>query len=78
MTTFVFTYDLRKEETSADYKPLIDEIQRLGGHRYQSRRGFCASTTQPRKPTITSRSSWTQTIRYGSANSRPSIGSAMP
>jgi hypothetical protein len=35
MTTLVFTYDLRKEETSADYKDLIDEIERLGGHRHQ-------------------------------------------
>jgi len=36
MTTFVLTYDLIKEETSADYKPLIDELTRLGAHRYQA------------------------------------------
>lgn len=35
MTIYVVTYDLRKEETSEDYKTLIDEIERLGGHRYQ-------------------------------------------
>jgi CRISPR-associated endonuclease Cas2 len=35
MTTYVLTYDLNKDETSADYKRLIDELKRLGGHRYQ-------------------------------------------
>jgi hypothetical protein len=36
MTTFVITYDLNKEESSADYKPLIDELRRLSAHRYQA------------------------------------------
>ena len=36
MTVFDLTYDLNKEETSADYKPLIDELKRLGAHRYQA------------------------------------------
>ncbi|TIN80717.1 CRISPR-associated protein Cas2 [Mesorhizobium sp.] len=35
MTTYVLTYDLNKEETSDDYKPLIDELKRLKAHRYQ-------------------------------------------
>lgn len=35
MTTYVLTYDLNKDETSSDYKRLIDELKRLGGHRYQ-------------------------------------------
>jgi hypothetical protein len=35
MTTYVLTYDFRMEETSEDYKPLLDEIKRLGGHRFQ-------------------------------------------
>lgn len=33
---FTLTYDLNKEKTSADYKPLIDELQRLGAHRFQA------------------------------------------
>jgi hypothetical protein len=32
---FILTYDLVKEETSADYKPLIDDLKERGGHRYQ-------------------------------------------
>ncbi|MDP1963767.1 MAG: CRISPR-associated protein Cas2 [Reyranella sp.] len=36
MTTYVITYDLNKEEDSADYKPLIDELKKLGAHRYQA------------------------------------------
>ncbi len=35
MTIFTLTYDLNKEETSADYKPLIDELKRLKAHKYQ-------------------------------------------
>lgn len=35
MTTYVLTYDLNKEDSSDDYKPLIDELKRLGAHKYQ-------------------------------------------
>ncbi len=35
MTTFLLTYDLNDEDTSAAYKPLIDELKRLGAHKYQ-------------------------------------------
>ncbi|PBB93233.1 CRISPR-associated protein Cas2 [Mesorhizobium sp. WSM3864] len=35
MTTFVLTYDLNKDETSEDYKELIDELKRLKAHKYQ-------------------------------------------
>jgi CRISPR/Cas system-associated endoribonuclease Cas2 len=33
---FALTYDLNKEESSAAYKPLIDELRRRGAHRYQA------------------------------------------
>jgi CRISPR-associated endonuclease Cas2 len=36
MTVYVVTYDLNKEESSADYKPLLDELRRLGCHRFQA------------------------------------------
>ncbi len=36
MTTYVLTYDLNKEDRLADHKPLIDELKRLGAHRYQA------------------------------------------
>ncbi|MEI4473565.1 hypothetical protein [Frigidibacter sp. MR17.24] len=36
MTVFVLTYDLIKERSPAAYKPLIDELERLGAHRYQA------------------------------------------
>jgi len=32
---FIVTYDLVKEETSEDYKPLIKDLKDRGGHRYQ-------------------------------------------
>lgn len=35
MPPFILTYDLVKEETSADYKPLIDDLKARGGHKYQ-------------------------------------------
>ncbi|OCO98982.1 MULTISPECIES: hypothetical protein [unclassified Ensifer] len=35
MPPFIITYDLVKEETSADYKPLIDDLKERGGHKYQ-------------------------------------------
>ncbi|WP_182179292.1 hypothetical protein [Methylobacterium radiotolerans] len=35
MATYVVTYDLRKEENSDDYKPLIEAIKKLNGHKYQ-------------------------------------------
>jgi CRISPR/Cas system-associated endoribonuclease Cas2 len=36
MPPFIVTYDLVKEESSADYKPLIDDLEARGGHRYQA------------------------------------------
>jgi CRISPR-associated endonuclease Cas2 len=36
MTIYVITYDLNKEESSADYKPLIDRLEQLNCHRYQA------------------------------------------
>jgi CRISPR-associated endonuclease Cas2 len=33
---FALTYDLKKEESSAAYKPLIDELKHFGAHRYQA------------------------------------------
>lgn len=35
MPPFILTYDLVKEETSEDYKPLIKELRDNGAHRYQ-------------------------------------------
>lgn len=35
MTIYLLAYDLRKEQTSADYEPLWAELKRLGGHRTQ-------------------------------------------
>ncbi|WP_192925498.1 CRISPR-associated protein Cas2 [Sinorhizobium medicae] len=35
MTSYVVTYDLNGDEDSSAYKPLINEIKRLGGHKYQ-------------------------------------------
>lgn len=35
MPIYVFTYDLRNESGSHDYKPLWDELDRLGAHRFQ-------------------------------------------
>lgn len=36
MTIYLITYDLNKEESSADYKPLLDSLRSLGAHRYQA------------------------------------------
>lgn len=36
MTVYLVIYDLNKEESSADYKPLLDELRRLGCHRFQA------------------------------------------
>ena len=36
MPPFLVTYDLVKEETSEDYKPLIDDLKERGAHRYQA------------------------------------------
>lgn len=36
MPPFIVTYDLVKEETSEDYKPLIKDLKDRGGHRYQN------------------------------------------
>ena len=35
MPSFIVTYDLVKEESSADYKPLIDDLKARGGQKYQ-------------------------------------------
>lgn len=35
MPPFIVTYDLVKEETSEDYKPLIKDLKDRGAHRYQ-------------------------------------------
>lgn len=35
MTTYILTYDLVKEDSSADYVPLIDDLRASGAHRYQ-------------------------------------------
>lgn len=35
MPPFIVTYDLVKEESSADYKPLIDDLKSRGAHKYQ-------------------------------------------
>lgn len=35
MTIYTLAYDLRKEQTSEDYKPLWAELERLGGLRTQ-------------------------------------------
>ena len=36
MTVYVVFYDLTKEENSAAYKPLLDELHRLKCHRVQT------------------------------------------
>lgn len=36
MPPFIVTYDLNKEDTSEDYKPLIDDLKERGAHRYQA------------------------------------------
>lgn len=33
---FALTYDLKNEESSAAYTPLLEELRRRGGHRYQA------------------------------------------
>lgn len=35
MPPFILTYDLVKEESSADYKPLIDNLRANGAQKYQ-------------------------------------------
>lgn len=35
MTSYILTYDLVREESSAAYKPLIDELMKHGAHKYQ-------------------------------------------
>lgn len=35
MPPFIVTYDLVKEETSDDYKPLLGDLRQRGAHRYQ-------------------------------------------
>lgn len=36
MPPYIITYDLVKEESSEDYKPLIRDLRDRGAHRYQA------------------------------------------